>query len=117
VRPASAAWSGQIGAICRKVAREYAEGTRTRKRIVGPRVVPELLGPRKLIPEAARRTNTPGVATGLAWTPVGGDVLFVEVTAYPGDGKMQITGQLGDVMKESAAAALSYLKAKPLALG
>jgi ATP-dependent Lon protease len=101
----------QIGAICRKVAREYAEGTRTRKRVVGPRVVPELLGPRRLIPEVARRTNTPGVATGLAWTPVGGDVLFVEATAYPGDGKLQITGQLGDVMKESAAAALSYLKA------
>ena len=101
----------QIGSLCRKVAREVAEGTRTRKRSVGPRVVPELLGPRKLIPEVARRTNTPGVATGLAWTPVGGDVLFVEATSYPGDGKLQITGQLGDVMKESAAAALSYLKA------
>jgi ATP-dependent Lon protease len=59
----------------------------------------------------ARRTDEPGVATGLAWTPVGGDVLFVEATAYPGEGKLQITGQLGDVMKESAAAALSYLKA------
>ena len=59
----------------------------------------------------ARRTGEPGVATGLAWTPVGGDVLFVEATAYPGEGKLQITGQLGDVMKESAAAALSYVKA------
>jgi ATP-dependent Lon protease len=57
-----------------------------------------------------RRTSEPGVATGLAWTPVGGDVLFVEAIAYPGDGKLQITGQLGDVMKESAAAALSYVK-------
>jgi ATP-dependent Lon protease len=59
-----------------------------------------------------RRTDEPGVATGLAWTPVGGDVLFVEATAYPGDGKLQITGQLGDVMKESAAAALSYVKTR-----
>jgi ATP-dependent Lon protease len=56
------------------------------------------------------RVTEPGVATGLAWTPVGGDVLFVEATAYPGDGQLQITGQLGDVMKESAAAALSYVK-------
>ena len=57
-----------------------------------------------------RRTGEPGVATGLAWTPVGGDVLFVEATSFPGDGKLQVTGQLGDVMKESAAAALSYVK-------
>ena len=63
-----------------------------------------------------RRTGEPGVATGLAWTPVGGDVLFVEATAFPGDGKLQITGQLGDVMKESAAAALSYVKTPPDAL-
>ena len=101
----------EIGSVCRKVAREYAEGRRNRKRTVGPKVVPELLGKRKVVRDAARRTDTPGVATGLAWTPVGGDVLFVEATAYPGDGKLQITGQLGDVMKESAAAALSYLKA------
>jgi ATP-dependent Lon protease len=74
-------------------------------------VVPELLGPPRALRERARKTDTPGVATGLAWTPVGGDVLYVEATAYPGEGKLQITGQLGDVMKESAAAALSYLKA------
>jgi ATP-dependent Lon protease len=101
----------QVGAVCRKVAREYAEGTRKRKRTVGPKVVAELLGPRKVPRDVSRRTDAPGVATGLAWTPVGGDVLFVEATAYPGEGKLQITGQLGDVMKESAAAALSYLKA------
>jgi ATP-dependent Lon protease len=63
------------------------------------------------VPEQVKsRTREPGVATGLAWTPVGGDVLFVEATAFPGEGKLQITGQLGDVMKESAAAALSYVK-------
>ncbi|MEA2405338.1 MAG: ATP-dependent Lon protease, partial [Thermoleophilaceae bacterium] len=101
----------QIGSICRRVAREYADGTRKRKRRVGARVVPELLGRRRFIDEARTRTGEPGVATGLAWTPVGGDVLFVEATAYPGEGKLNITGQLGDVMKESAEAALSYLKA------
>jgi ATP-dependent Lon protease len=101
----------EIGALCRKVAREFAEGTRTRKRVVGPRVVPDLLGKPKVSRDKTRRTDFPGVASGLAWTPVGGDVLYVEATAYPGEGKLQITGQLGDVMKESAAAALSYLKA------
>ena len=70
----------------------------------------ELLGKPRFQAEVKRRTSEPGVATGLAWTPVGGDVLFVEAIAYPGDGKLQITGQLGDVMKESAAAALSYVR-------
>jgi ATP-dependent Lon protease len=101
----------EIGSICRKVAREFAEGRRKRKRIVRAKQVTELLGKRRFISEMARRTSEPGVATGLAWTPVGGDVLFVEATAFPGKGKLQITGQLGDVMKESAAAALSYVKA------
>jgi ATP-dependent Lon protease len=101
----------EIGSVARKVAREYAEGTRNRKRTIRPKQVAELLGKRRFLSEVARRTDEPGVATGLAWTPVGGDVLFVEATAFPGDGKLQITGQLGDVMKESAAAALSYVKA------
>jgi ATP-dependent Lon protease len=101
----------EVGAVCRKVAREYAEGTRSRKRTIRPRQVTELLGKRKFLSDVARRTDEPGVATGLAWTPVGGDVLFVEATAFPGAGKLQITGQLGDVMKESAAAALSWVKA------
>ena len=100
----------EIGAICRKVAREFAEGTRQSKRTIRPKQVAELLGRRRVQPEVARRTGEPGVATGLAWTPVGGDVLFVEATAFPGEGKLQVTGQLGDVMKESAAAALSYVK-------
>jgi ATP-dependent Lon protease len=100
----------EIGSVCRKVAREFAEGTRRSKRTIRPRTVTELLGKRRIQPEVQRRTGEPGVATGLAWTPFGGDVLFVEATAFPGDGKLQITGQLGDVMRESAAAALSYVK-------
>ena len=100
----------EIGAVCRKVAREYAEGNRRSKRTIRPKQVIELLGRRRFQPEVALRTGEPGVATGLAWTPVGGDVLFVEATAFPGEGKLQITGQLGDVMKESAAAALSYVR-------
>jgi ATP-dependent Lon protease len=102
----------EIGSICRKVAREFAEGTRRSKRTIRAKTVRELLGKRRFQPEVKRRTSEPGVATGLAWTPVGGDVLFVEATAFPGDGKLQITGQLGDVMKESAQAALSYVKSR-----
>jgi ATP-dependent Lon protease len=100
----------EIGSVCRKVAREFAEGTRRSKRVIRAKTVGELLGKPRFQPDVQRRTGEPGVATGLAWTPVGGDVLFVEATAFPGDGKLQITGQLGDVMKESAAAALSYVR-------
>ncbi|MDP9135479.1 MAG: endopeptidase La [Actinomycetota bacterium] len=100
----------EIGSVCRKVAREFAEGSRRSKRRIGPKAVDELLGRRRFQSDVGRRTDEPGVATGLAWTPVGGDVLFVEATAYPGDGKLQITGQLGDVMRESASAALSYVR-------
>ncbi|MFL5868662.1 MAG: endopeptidase La, partial [Thermoleophilaceae bacterium] len=100
----------EIGSVCRKVAREFAEGSRRSKRTIRARQVAELLGRRRFQPDVQRRTDEPGVATGLAWTPTGGDVLFVEATAYPGEGKLQVTGQLGDVMKESAAAALSYVK-------
>jgi ATP-dependent Lon protease len=106
----------EIGSICRKVAREFAEGSRKSKRTIRARQVTELLGKRRFQPDVGRRTDQPGVATGLAWTPVGGDVLFVEATAYPGEGKLQITGQLGDVMKESAAAALSYVKSTAASL-
>jgi ATP-dependent Lon protease len=100
----------EIGSICRKVAREFAEGNRRSKRAIRAATVRELLGKRRFQLDVKSRVNEPGVATGLAWTPVGGDVLFVEATAYPGDGKLQITGQLGEVMRESAAAALSYVK-------
>jgi len=73
----------------------------------------ELLGKRRFFSETRRRTAEPGVATGLAWTPVGGDVLFVEATAMSGGGKLTITGQLGDVMRESAQAALSWVRSHP----
>jgi ATP-dependent Lon protease len=99
----------QIGAVARKVAREFAEGSRKSKRTIRARQVRDLLGKPRFV-DVGWRTDEPGVATGLAWTPVGGDVLFVEATAYPGEGKLRITGQLGDVMRESAEAALSYLR-------
>ncbi|MBN1530768.1 MAG: endopeptidase La [Thermoleophilaceae bacterium] len=102
----------EIGSVCRKVAREFAEGRRRSKRTIRPRAVTELLGKPRVQPDVGRRTDEPGVATGLAWTPVGGDVLYVEATSFPGDGKLQVTGQLGDVMKESAAAALSFVKSR-----
>jgi ATP-dependent Lon protease len=100
----------EIGAACRKVARAVAEGRHERKVTVTAPRVRELLGRPRFIPETRRRTREPGVATGLAWTPVGGDVLFVEATAMPGSGKLTVTGQLGDVMRESAQAALSYVR-------
>ncbi len=100
----------EIGTVCRKVAMQVAEGrARRRLTITEPRVR-ELLGKRRFFSEARRRTARPGVATGLAWTPVGGEVLFIEATAAPGKGTLTITGQLGDVMKESAQAALSYIR-------
>ncbi len=100
----------QIGTVCRKLARRIAEGGKTGRTSVSAKLVRELLGRRLYFSEARRRTKRPGVATGLAWTPVGGEVLFIEATAMPGTGKLTITGQLGDVMRESAQAALSLLR-------
>jgi ATP-dependent Lon protease len=101
----------EIGTVCRKIARQVAEGDgRPRRVTVGPDRVRDLLGRTRFHSEAKRRTRQPGVATGLAWTPVGGDVLFIEATAMPGKGRLTITGQLGDVMKESAQAALSWVR-------
>jgi ATP-dependent Lon protease len=101
----------QIGTICRKVARDVAEGKVTNGKVkISAKRARELLGRRRFFAEQRRRTKDPGVATGLAWTPTGGDVLFIEATAMPGSGKLTITGQLGDVMKESAQAALSYVR-------
>jgi ATP-dependent Lon protease len=101
----------EIGSVARKVARQVAEGTLKRKVTITEPRVRELLGKPKFHIETRRRTSRPGVATGLAWTPVGGEVLFVEATAMPGGGHLTITGQLGDVMRESAQAALSYVRA------
>ncbi len=100
----------EIGTVCRKVARNVAEGKATRKMTITEPRVRELLGKRKFFSETRRRTSRPGVATGLAWTPVGGEVLFIEATAMPGRGRLTITGQLGEVMQESAQAALSYVR-------
>jgi len=106
----------EIGTVCRKLAREIAEsrGSRKRKRAqpkaISAKRVRELLGRRRAFSETRRRTKDPGVATGLAWTPVGGEVLFIEATAMPGSGRLTITGQLGEVMKESAQAALSWVR-------
>jgi ATP-dependent Lon protease len=99
----------EIGSVCRKVARGVAEGNGARVSVTEPRVR-ERLGKRRFHSETRRRTAAPGVATGLAWTPVGGEVLFVEATAMPGKGTLMLTGQLGDVMRESAQAALSYVR-------
>ena len=96
----------EIGTICRKVARQVAEGNAKRKVTITEPRVRELLGKRRFFSETRRRTARPGVATGLAWTPVGGEVLFIEATAFPGRGRLTITGQLGEVMQESAQAAL-----------
>src|SRR5437870_6008913 len=100
----------EIGALCRKVARRRAEGNETPIEIT-PDVVVEMLGaPRHLDEEMEERTKDPGVAIGLAWTPVGGEVPFVEASRVAGTGSLTLTGQLGDVMKESARAALSWLR-------
>jgi ATP-dependent Lon protease len=106
----------QIGAICRHVAMRIAEGTCSRMHIDST-ALPAILGPRRFENEIAMRTSVPGVATGLAWTPVGGDILFVEATRIPGRNKLILTGQLGEVMKESAQAALSLVKARAIELG
>ncbi len=106
----------EIGAVFRRVAMQVAEGEVTSAYITAA-LVPEILGPRKFESEIAMRTSVPGVATGLAWTPVGGDILFVEATRMPGAGHLILTGHLGEVMKESAQAALSLVKTKASALG
>ena len=106
----------QIGAVCRKVATKIAEGTEKTVNVHLPQVK-EYLGKPRFFYEAAERTEIPGVATGLAVTAVGGDVLFVEATKMPGQKGLTITGQLGDVMKESAQAALSYIRSQADSLG
>ncbi|MEJ2412537.1 MAG: endopeptidase La [Anaerolineales bacterium] len=108
----------EIGSLCRKVVTQIAEGTAKKVRI-GVKKVAEFLGRPRYYgdEELANRTSLPGVATGLAWTSVGGEVLFVEATSMPGKNNFQLTGSLGDVMKESAQAALSYVRSKAEKLG
>src|SRR5215469_10801001 len=106
----------EIGSVMRNVAMRIAEGTAKEIRIEAADI-PAILGPERFEAEVAQRTTIPGVATGLAWTPVGGDILFVEASAVPGKGRFTLTGQLGDVMKESVQAALSLVRAKQRELG
>ena len=106
----------RIADVCRAVAVEVAAG-KTDKQVITSDRVKEILGPEAFYSEVAERTEVPGVATGLAWTAVGGDLLFIEATKMAGKGGMTLTGQLGDVMKESAQAALSYLRSKADQLG
>ncbi len=106
----------EIGAICQHVAMQVAEGKAERV-TVEAKDLHAILGARRFESEVAMRTSVPGVSTGLAWTPTGGDILFVECARVPGNGKLILTGQLGDVMKESAQAALSLVKARSASLG
>jgi ATP-dependent Lon protease len=106
----------QLAALFRKAAREIAEG-RAKRMTIGDKRVREWLGPRRFAGEVRKRTAEPGVATGLAVTPVGGDVLFIEATAYPGKGRLKVTGQLGEVMQESAQAAHSWAWSRAEQLG
>ncbi len=101
----------EIAAICRSVAKDVAQG-KTEKKVITGESIHGYLGPVKFFAEVAERTKYSGVATGLAWTPTGGDILFIESTKMRGKGSLSLTGQLGDVMKESAQAALSYIRSK-----
>jgi ATP-dependent Lon protease len=106
----------EIAAICRGVAKDVARGI-MEKVVLVPEKLHKFLGPVKFFLEAAERTFEPGVATGLAWTPSGGDIIFVEATKMRGEKGLTLTGQLGDVMKESAQAALAYVRSKAKGLG
>jgi ATP-dependent Lon protease len=101
----------QIGAVCRTLAAQIAAG-KAKSRTINKRYVPHALGPAQYQSEVALRTSEPGVATGLAFTPTGGELIFVEATGYPGKGQLQLTGQIGDVMRESAQAAMSIVKTR-----
>jgi ATP-dependent Lon protease len=105
----------EVGRVLRHVAVGFAEGATGRK-VIGVDQIEEILGPVRFENEVAMRSGVPGVATGLAWTPVGGDILFIEATRTPGTGRLQLTGQLGDVMKESAQAAFTLVKSMAASL-
>jgi ATP-dependent Lon protease len=107
----------ELANVIRGVAVLVAEEKAKPKEIIDKARVAEFLGPQKYLPEVAERTAEPGVATGLAWTPVGGDILFIEATRMKGKGNLVLTGQLGDVMKESAQAALSFIRSHARWLG
>jgi ATP-dependent Lon protease len=106
----------QIGAVCRGVAARVARG-QTDRVTVTPALVAEMLGPARYVREKALTTGEPGVVTGLAYTPYGGEILHIEATKYPGKGNVTLTGQIGDVMKESVQAALSLVRSRDGAIG
>ena len=106
----------EIAGIMRHAAIRVAEGEAGPIRVTAAEL-PAVLGPRRFENETAMRTAMPGVATGLAWTPAGGDILFIEATRMPGGGRLILTGQLGEVMRESAQAALSLVKSRALSIG
>ncbi len=107
----------EIANICRKIATIHATNKRRKKFIVDEKSIKKYLGPQIFFIDVAERASKPGVVIGLAWTRVGGEILFIESTSMKGKGKYQLTGQLGDVMKESAAAAMSYIKSNATDLG
>jgi ATP-dependent Lon protease len=107
----------EIGSLCRKVARQISEGHEAPIQVTAEQV-PEYLGRQRFFEEAAERIDRPGIATGLVWTPVGGEIIFIEAAAMPSkEFRLTLTGQLGDVMKESAMAALSYVRSNAAELG
>ena len=107
----------EVGSLCRKVAKQIAEGRKTPIAVTAEQI-PEYLGRQRFFEEAAERIDRPGIATGLVWTAVGGEIIFIEAAAMPSkQNQLTLTGQLGDVMKESAMAALSYVRSNAAALG
>jgi len=107
----------EIAAICRHVAKEIAVGEQTEKVDVDAKMVEDVRGPIHFFKEVAERTSVPGVATGLAWTATGGDILFIEATKMKGKGNLTLTGSLGDVMKESVSVARSFVKSMAAEFG
>jgi ATP-dependent Lon protease len=107
----------ELSSVVRKIGRKIAEGDKTKQFIIGVDDVEKILGPVKFLPELAEIEDMVGLSTGLSWSESGGDILFIEVNLMPGKGQVVLTGQLGDVMKESAQAAMSYVRANYAKLG
>ena len=107
----------EIGAVCRHVVMRIAEGHSEPGLVADPDLIEKVLGPPRQMPDLAERTSAPGVATGLAWTPTGGDILFIEATRMPGRGEVLVTGNLKSVMSESAATAVSFVRSRAKDLG
>jgi ATP-dependent Lon protease len=107
----------EIGSVCRNVAMRIAEGETELHEVADAAMVEKILGPPRFMPDLAERTSSPGVATGLAWTPTGGDILFIEATTMPGKGEVMVTGNLKSVMTESAIAAVSFVRSRARDLG